>query len=80
LSGNRNISPLFVLQDKVSGVWGNDSVLAGQFGGFLAQFLVFTAQTNFIEQIPDSPRRPKSRNEIVLGRIIRRIHIVSGNF
>ena len=34
-------------------------------------------QPDFLQQIANSPRRPKPRNKIVLGRFTRKVHVVS---
>ena len=61
-------APRFVFDDEAGRIWGDDAVVARQFGDFVLQFGVFAVKPDFFEQISDASRCPQARNEIVLGR------------
>ena len=66
--------------NEIGGVRGDDAVLAGQFGDFVLEFLALAAQSDFVEQIANTARRPQPRDEFVIVDGVGEFHVVGEAF
>src|SRR5262249_21372409 len=74
---HRHAPAIFVFYDEISSVRRDDPVFPGQLGCFIAKLGGFTVDADFIEEEPDTARRPKPRYVIVARPAIIEMQLVS---
>ena len=61
-----NAPPTFILDDQIRRIRRDDAIFSGQFHDFVLQFRTGAPEPDLVEEIPDAPRGPKSRDELVI--------------